>query len=682
MPYDFQLNLRPLIRTSGVLLLAGALSACDMPWQQAQKSERDQQVAFADAPPQDSDAGANFAALGDVRISARSKAEESPPVDEDPPFPVDVELTPMEDKGDPAGNALLAVRYENAERLDDTLEFVIDEHKYVLKRDGKDPRQFAAMIHFDFDLFVEEQAKRRELIVATGAKDFPVFRGRERVGTRKLEFIDPEALRRARDLSLTIPIRDVVINIPPPPGLDPAATLAVTDLSVVEDPQRTYDVCGNTGNPDGAWTFKTLMTNMANESGTGVDPADFVEDWLQSWNTTHTINGFPVPARNRINTRVLSAWPRIDGKLDLSQSPMRLLAIVNRVDLRSTAIGQPRYGGGNGGIPINAGEGRFVFGVVDRSAGGGCRKMDFTVILEYGVPINQCTAIRSYAQQWHALGNIGLGSAAFNPALQAITDQFTAAGVAPGKPNGSAINQIRTNEVALVGYGGIDIDPSPLSSRRPIEAIPLGGPWELREFHLQSDGMLHIVSTRDTPHHSLNNTSLLANYINTGPGVANGTHTVPLIWAGAHFLTGSTIYSSVADSAVWKAPGAIVDRRHQFSLKTCSGCHAGEARYNNNPLQMDSINPTLPMGPDTSFVHITPRDFNVQSDVSKFMIGAGSLSSPSSFQKNDPINPTSVTRGFGDLQRRQLDLASLSGQSCRSTAILQEALFRRIDAVH
>ena len=681
MPYEYHWNLRPLIRASGVLLLAGTLSACDIPWQQAEISERDQQVTSAAAPPQDFDPAATFAAIGDVRISARSKGEEPPLIDEDPPIPVDVELTPMEDKGDPAGNALLAVRYENAERLDDTLEFVIDKDKYTLKRDGKDPKQFAAMIHFDFDLFVEEQAKRRELIVKTGAKEFPVFRGRELIGTRKLEFIDPAEMRRARELSLAIPIRDVVITTPPPPGLDPAATLAVTDLSVVEDPERTYDVCGNTGNPDGAWTFKTLMTNMANQSGTGVDPADFVEDWLQSWNTTHTINGFPVPARNRINTRVLNAWPRIDGKLDLSQSPLRLLAIVNRVDLRSSAIGPPRYGGGNGGIPINAGEGRFVFGVVDRSAAGGCGKMDFTVILEYGVPINQCTAIRSYAQQWQALGNIGLGSAAFNPALQAITDQFTAAGVAPGKPNGSAINQIRTNEVALVGYRG-NIDPSPLSTRRPIEPIPLGGPWELREFHLQSDGMLHIVSTVNTPHHSLNNTALLANYINTAPGVANGTHTVPLIWAGANFLTGSTIYSSVADSAVWNAPGAVIENRHQFSMKTCSGCHSGEARYNNNPLQMDSINPTLPMGADTSFVHITPRDFNVQSDLSKFMIGAGNLSSPSSFQKRDPINPTFVTRSFGDLQRRQLDLASLSGQSCRATAILQEALFRRVDAAH
>lgn len=667
MPYDFPWNFRSFVRISGVLLLAGTLSACDVPWQRTQKSERDRQVASADAPPQDYDAAATFAALGDVRISARSKAKEPPPVDEDPPIPVDVELTPMEDKGDPAGNALLAVRYENAERLDDTLEFVIDERKYALKRDTKDPKQFSAMIHFDFDQFVEEQAKRRELIVSTGAKEFPVFRGREQIGTRKLEFIDPEVLKRARDLSLAIPVRDVVITVPPPPGLDPAVTLALTDLSVVEDPERTYDVCGNTGNPDGAWTFKTLMTNMANESGTGVDPADFVEDWLQSWNTTHTINGFTVPARNRINTRVLNAWPRIGGKIDLSRSPMRLLAIVNRVDLRSSAVGQARYGGGNGGIPINAGEGRFVFGVIDRSAAGGCGKMDFTVILEYGVPINQCTAIRSYAQQWQTLGNIGLGSAAFNPALQAITDQFTAAGVAPGKPNGSAINQIRTNEVALIGYRG-NLDPSPLSTRRQIEPIPLDGPWELREFHLRVDGMLHIVSTKDTPHHSRNNTAQLASYINNGAGVANGRHVVPPTWSLSNFLTGSTIHSSLADSAVWNAPGTLVENRHQFSLKTCSGCHGGEARDNTSAT-------------DTRFVHITPRDFNAQSELSKFMVGNGSLSSPSSFAKDDPIWGA-PQRSFGDLEKRQLDLASLSVQNCRATAILQEALFHQITAVH
>jgi hypothetical protein len=651
---------------SGVLLLAGALGGCDLPFSQAKQDSGGQRSASAEAWPHDPAVAASFTDARSRLIAAADKGEEPPPFEVDPPVASEIELTPMESAGDPEGNALLSVRYENGESLGEAVGLTIDKREYVLKRDPKDPKRFAAMVDFDFDLFVEEQAKRRELILASGAKDFPVFRGRELVEMRKFEFIEPEVIARARDLSLAISIQDAVINVPPPPGFDPAGTLVVTDLSVVQDPTRTYDVCGNTGNPNGAWTFNTLMTNMANPSATGVDPADFVEDWLQSWNTTHTINGFPVPARNRINTRVLNAWPRINGKLDLSRSPMRLLAIVNRVDLRRSAFGPPRYGGG-GGTPVDAGEGRFVFGVIDRSSDGGCGAMEFTVILEYGVPINQCSAIRDYAGQWMALDGIGLGSPAYNSALEAITDQFTAAGAAPGKINGSAINQVRTNEVALVGYRNIDL--SPIEARRPIEPIPLEGPWEMREFHLRQNGMLQIVSTRDTPHHTWNNTSLLANYINTAPGVANGSHTVPLTWLGSNFLTGSTIYSSVADSAVWNAPGVDLERRHQFSLKTCSGCHAGEARDNAN-------------GDHTSFVHIAPRDFNAESALSKFLVGNDTLSSPSFFMKDDPIVSTFATRSFGDIAKRQLDLASLAAHSCRATGILHQVAFHRVAAVH
>ena len=40
-------------------------------------------------------------------------------------------------------------------------------------------------------------------------------------------------------------------------------SLLITDLRVVEDPARTYNVVDQTGNPTGAWTFGELMKNMA-----------------------------------------------------------------------------------------------------------------------------------------------------------------------------------------------------------------------------------------------------------------------------------------------------------------------------------------------------------------------------------------------------------------------------------
>lgn len=51
------------------------------------------------------------------------------------------------------------------------------------------------------------------------------------------------------------------------------------------------------------------------------------------------------------NQFLAAEWRR---QLDLAQSPFRLLAIVNRVDLRENSI----YGGGD------AGEGRLVFGAI------------------------------------------------------------------------------------------------------------------------------------------------------------------------------------------------------------------------------------------------------------------------------------------------------------------------------
>lgn len=663
-----------------VLVLSCGLSACDPPStaELADKTDASPASAEADISP----SASTLAFVPPASSVASSGKEEAPPeVDENPPLASEVELTPREKEGNPEGNAELSVRYENAEMLGEAVEFVIDKREYLLKRDPKDPKRFASLIDFDFDLFVEEQENRRQEIVKAKATKFPAFEGRELVAENEFEFIDARFLKEAREKSLPISIRQSLIALPPPPGLDPGNTLLITDLSVVQDKKRTFDICGNVGDPNGAWTFKTLMTNMANQSVTGVDPADFVEKWLSSWDQMHTINTFPVPERTKINSLVLDPWPRdAEGKLDLDQSPMRLLAIVNRMDLRSTLAGPPGYGGSNG-IPIDGGEGRFVFGVVDRKKDGGCSKMEFTVILEYGIPIHQCTAIRHFADEWMALGGIALGSPAFNPALQTITDQFTLAGAGgEKKPNGSAINQIRTNEIALTdGYEGSLVRDSASVLSRQAAKRPSKGLWELREFHLEDDNLLHIVSTKDTPHHTFNNTVFLGDHINSMTNaLLNGTYSVPVFWQGKPFLTGSTFNFSTDDHAVWDAPGIVdPDARHKFSLGTCNACHGGETRYNGNPLV------TFPSGstPETDFVHITPRDINIESHLSKFLTGTGTLSSPSTFKKADPII-NAPERLFGDLLRRQTDLGSLSVQSCKSTAILQEALFRSLREVH
>lgn len=567
-----------------------------------------------------------------ARLAEEGTAPRLPPVE-------DMELTPLESANDPAGNALLSIRFREGSELPDTLPLVVDKDEFTFKRDGSDKFRFNGMVRFDFEGFVREQKDREKLIVETKATGAAIFENREFLGEEKFGFIDPAIIERARSTSTPFNIPNFTISMPPS-AVDPRRELMITDLSVVNDPTRTFDICNNTGNPNGAWTFKTLMTNMANQAFTGIDPAVFTENWLQSWNVNHTINTFPVPARTNIGAVVLNSWPRIGGKLDLNRAPFRLLAIVNRVDLR----GNQTYGGGA------AGEGRLVFGVVNRNSAGGCSTTRFTVIFEYGVPISGCTNVKNYAQQWVNLGNIALGSAAFNPALQAITDQFTSADAAPTRPNRSALNQLRTNENAL----------NPL--------------WELREFVLPGRGpvvtMLNIVSTKQTPHNTRNNTGLLANYINTNSAaILNGTYTVPTSWAGQPFLTGSNFNFSFANSAVWNAPGVGNQERHEFSLGTCNACHGGETRDN-------AVGST-----DRQFVHIDVRMPGSASQLSKFLVGNGTLAVPTTFSKPDPIN-TFPSRPFGDLLRRQQDLANLMNSSCLSTGLLHAIRFQPLDMVH
>src|SRR5262249_22667447 len=151
--------------------------------------------------------------------------------------------------------------------------------------------------------------------------------------------------------------------------------------------------------------FGLLMTAMA---GTN-DPEPFVHTWLQEWEAARTVNGFTVPPRP-IHDRVLDPWLNASGgsSLDLTHAPFRLLAIVNRIDLRDLSRG-------------SAGEGRFVFGVLDPATQ---TPLQFTVILEYNLPATTVEDVVRWATDFHNLSNFPLGSAQYNAALQAITDRF------------------------------------------------------------------------------------------------------------------------------------------------------------------------------------------------------------------------------------------------------------------
>lgn len=358
--------------------------------------------------------------------------------------------------------------------------------------------------------------------------------------------------------------------------------LLIRALPVVEDVARTA-WNGNAAAPvSGAWHFGKLMTHMAGDQV----PAVFVENWLATWQTAQTINGQTVPARTGID-QIVAGWPRLaNGRLDLTRPPLRLLAIVNRMDLRSDT---------------RAGEGRFVFGVLD--AGG--NPTQFTVILEYELPLAVMSAAQ-WADAWHALGALAPSSAAYRTALQDITDAFAGADVLPERPNGSAISQVRTNE------------------------IHLASPWELREFTLTPSGELRERTVALTPRNGLNNTTRLADFVNqNSAAILAGTHAVPLVFGGVRFR-GGRVTNNID---FWNAPGIVdPDARHLFSLNTCNGCHGAET--------------------NTPFLHVNPRSPGQVASLSGFLTGT---------TVSDPV--TGALRSFGDLARRADDLETLLCES-------------------
>lgn len=424
----------------------------------------------------------------------------------------------------------------------------------------------------DFDTHWQTQQRIVDLQKQTGAlPTMTIFNGREAVGEQEVEPLPMDLFKPG----VAIPIRPV--GLADAPVTDEVAgssesiasivnysrSLVITDPGVVNDPARTWDPCTGAGNPNGAWTFNYLMTEMANQPLTGIAPSTFTQQWLNQWTFNPSINGLSVPARTAITAKLLNPWPKVGTALNMARSPFKLVAIVNRPDLVNLRGGA--YGGGE------AGELRFVFAAVE-TVSGACRTTPFLVILEYGVPVAGCTNVKNWARRWRALSLYTPGpNSTYNQLLQNLTDSVVRRNAAPAKPNGSAINQVRTNEVWL------------------------GSPWELREFRIFSAranpenfrsgataGHLTQHVTVQTPADGHNNTALLANYISTNCAqLAANNYTIPLNWpAAANDFLGSFPRMPTTNT-FWTAPTLPPppcgpQARFNLSFNTCNGCHTRE----------------------------------------------------------------------------------------------------------
>ena len=339
----------------------------------------------------------------------------------------------------------------------------------------------------------------------------------------------------------------------------------------------------------GVWSFGHLMREMA---PTAAQAPAMTLQLFKHWLTDQKVNGFTVSARPAMQQRLLDIWPKTaSGDLDLDQSPLTLQAIVNRIDTRSLAEG-------------SAGEGRFVFGV-----NGNTNFQQFTVIVEYNLVAKTQQDVTDWANRWHALSSHPFPSEEYNAALEAVTRRFTDRDMSPGSINGSALVELRTNEIAL----------------------SQDGRWELRAFVLSPSGF-DETTVKETPDLGFNGSATLASFINQNadaiiaevPGA--NAHTMPNLFGGSPFMAGS-IFN---DQIEWNAPGITnPEARFHASMNTCNGCH----------------------GPETgtfNFLMVTPRFPGSEAQLSPFLTGVTAFD-----------NFTGQTRTLNDLQRRKADLTAL-----------------------
>lgn len=451
-----------------------------------------------------------------------------------------------------------------------------------------------------------------------------------------------------------------------PMTFDASKVLLINHKNVVGDPSRTFDPCNtaNTGNNttssvDNVWSFKTLMANMSPNPNNPAVVQQFVHQWLQHWMQNSSVNSFTIPARTNIQN-FFPGWDGVNATtLNMNLLPFRLLAIVNRIDLE---------GGGGYGSATTAfqpGETRFVFGLVKVNANGSCPASparEMTAILEYGDPdFGHCSFFdfNWRAWQWLSLENEVLGSPNYNSALQSITDTVTQPGVSVPKINGSALNQLRTNDHAFNSVGDTEV--------------------ELREFVLGTNGNLQPDTIKQTPDRpTFDNTQILANFIEQNASdILNESHLVPLAFNGMPFRAASVRYNG---TSFWDAPidpnnlpqtllecefdtpfapcyqTNITDTlglglpdiiqsesRHKFSLHACDDCHARETNTT-----FFHIHPLSPLG-------TSPAIMNAMA--SGFLKGVVVID-PS------PSNGFQLVRGFQDLVRRGQILEEKAFRSC------------------
>jgi hypothetical protein len=517
-------------------------------------------------------------------------------------------------------------------------------------------------------------------------------------------------------------------------------SLFITHLDVVEDPLRTYNPIDATGAVNGVWTFSYIMSQMANTTGNGVSTnasgistSDFIKHWLKSYITTvHNPNRIAPddikPWRNFILAYLIRPWiSKANGRTQLQgvdfditfenweeewnnaddaellkNAPFKMTAIVNRMDQRNNVAYTNKV--------LKAGETRFIFtlfnlyeiteddhdvgevGEPPRNIihGGSADFIDWrgmNIIFEFGnVQSNLCD-LKNFAQAWVDLSELELGSSSYNAALEDITETVINSNAAVTRPNGSALNQFRTNEKIFSNTGTaniVDVNKWDAAS------------WQFRQFEIDPNThrleQVHLTNTPITEDFNKSHNTEVIGTLQREALISDilirwmyepenqflirkQKHRIPQTYNGytlldlaadvdaeysfywdLDYLPGFSIpnYNPSIENVTNNAEDRIngKDIRHKLSLNTCQGCHSSETKTlftMVTPLKVGEAAEYWTSPPHTTTGKLDVRTsgssftFGIPKNTGQTVIGNQNTSTIRPF--NYPV-PTSATREF------------------------------------
>ena len=336
-------------------------------------------------------------------------------------------------------------------------------------------------------------------------------------------------------------------------NVDKQKYLLINSKEIVNDEARTRFIPGDS--TKGAWSFVGLMAQIA---PAGADLEEFIVSWLNNWSAVKQLNGFSVTPRDV--SRILNDWPRDNaGKLDLSQAPFRLLAISNRIDMRSSVAADKRAGILN-----------FVFGLYDQKPGSTYGlPLKFNVSFEFEMR-TEVHSLIDWTLLWYKLGQANSSSLTYNSSLESITRDATYRNAKITKIVQSPFVNIRT------------------------EDFQFGNNGEFREFSLNLEGRLAQSPLKQTPDVSFNTDRKLelVQWINDNLSTVGSNK----FEVKKEFLAGS----STVPASSWLSDADLSPvARSNFAMATCTGCHQSETR--------------------NSGIHVANRKADESSQISPFL---------------------------------------------------------------